>query len=78
MINPSMTSFLGDMNIAGGAEEGVHLTTTREGRATGEAYVELETQEDLDHALKKNKEHMGNRYIEGIVFFCRNIKRTFN
>lgn len=40
----------------------------REGRPSGEAYVEMESEEDLKAALKKDREHMGNRYIEGIIF----------
>lgn len=39
----------------------------REGRPSGEAYVEMESEEDLKAALKKDREHMGNRYIEGII-----------
>lgn len=37
----------------------------REGRPSGEAYVEMESEDDLKAALKKDREHMGNRYIEG-------------
>lgn len=41
----------------------------REGRPSGEAYVEMESEEDLKAALKKDREHMGNRYIEGKIIF---------
>lgn len=45
----------------------------REGRPSGEAYVEMESEDDLKAALKKDREHMGNRYIEGevnlLIFF---------
>jgi heterogeneous nuclear ribonucleoprotein F/H len=41
------------------------LTLTREGRPSGEAYIELETEEDMNKALEKDKAHMGKRYIEG-------------
>ena len=46
-------------------KESVHLTLTREGRPSGEAYIELETEEDMNKALEKDKAHMGKRYIEG-------------
>ena len=36
------------------------------GRPSGEAYIELETPEDAAKALKKDHQHMGHRYIEGI------------
>ncbi|KAF8793884.1 heterogeneous nuclear ribonucleoprotein H2-like [Argiope bruennichi] len=43
---------------------GIHLTMSREGRPSGEAYVEFETPEDADKGLEKNNEHLGSRYIE--------------
>jgi heterogeneous nuclear ribonucleoprotein F/H len=43
------------------------MTYTREGRSTGEAYVEMSCEEDIEKALKKHNEHLGPRYIEGSV-----------
>ncbi|XP_054714379.1 heterogeneous nuclear ribonucleoprotein H2-like [Uloborus diversus] len=43
---------------------GIHLTMSREGRPSGEAYVEFETEEDTNKGLEKNNEHLGSRYIE--------------
>lgn len=45
---------------------GVHFTYTREGRPSGEAFVEMETEEDLKIAVKKDRETMGHRYVEGV------------
>jgi len=45
-------------------EDSVHLTLTREGRPSGEAYIEVDTEEDMNKALEKDKAHMGKRYIE--------------
>ncbi|CAH1724269.1 heterogeneous nuclear ribonucleoprotein F-like [Aphis gossypii] len=56
-------SILGEAKVKDGTA-GVHLTMAREGRPSGEAYVEMESEEDLKAALKKDREHMGNRYIE--------------
>lgn len=56
--------YIGEAKVKGGAA-GVHLTMAREGRPSGEAYVEMESEDDLKAALKKDREHMGNRYIEG-------------
>ena len=36
----------------------------REGRPSGEAFVEMESDEDVANALKKDKKNMGKRYIE--------------
>ena len=34
------------------------------GRAAGDAYVELETRDDMDTAVSMHKREMGTRYIE--------------
>lgn len=47
--------------------DGIHLTTLRDGRPSGEAYVELGSSSDLDLAVKKDRDHMGHRYIEGNI-----------
>lgn len=58
-----VASFLGDTGIVGG-KDGVHFTFVRDGRPSGEAYIEMESEEDVERALSKNKQHMGKRYIE--------------
>lgn len=45
------------------------MTYTREGRPTGEGYLELANEEDVEKALTKHNEHLGPRYIEGIDSF---------
>uniref|UniRef100_A0A5F9C1B6 Heteroous nuclear ribonucleoprotein F n=1 Tax=Oryctolagus cuniculus TaxID=9986 RepID=A0A5F9C1B6_RABIT len=56
-------NFLSDCTIHDGAA-GVHFIYTREGRQSGEAFVELESEDDVKMALKKDRESMGHRYIE--------------
>jgi len=63
---------IGEAKVKGGSA-GVHLTMAREGRPSGEAYVEMESEDDLKAALKKDREHMGNRYIEGTFLNNKNI-----
>lgn len=58
-----VASFFGDCEIVGD-ENGVHLTTDRQGRPSGECFIELASQEDFDKAKGHNKENMGKRYIE--------------
>ena len=41
------------------------MPKTPDGRSTGEAFVEFETEDDAVAALDKNNEHIGRRYIEG-------------
>ena len=41
------------------------MTMTREGRPSGEAYIEMEGDEDCEKAVKKDRQHMGKRYVEG-------------
>lgn len=59
------------VNIKGG-RDGIHLTLSREGRPSGEAYIEVASEEDVALAEKKHNQHMGRRYIEGMidVFIC--------
>lgn len=59
-------NFLAECKIKDG-KDGIHLTMSPLGRPSGEAYIELETAEDAAKALKKDHQHMGHRYIEGIV-----------
>jgi heterogeneous nuclear ribonucleoprotein F/H len=56
--------FLKDCTVVDG-EKGVHMAIShRDGRPNGEAYVELETPEDVDRAFSYNKNVLGHRYIE--------------
>lgn len=43
---------------------GIHITLNREGRPSGEAYVVFETEEDAKSALKRDKEKIGERWID--------------
>ncbi|KAG8439108.1 hypothetical protein GDO86_005354 [Hymenochirus boettgeri] len=56
-------SFFSECKIANGLS-GIHFIYTREGRPSGEAFVEFETEEDLKLALKKDRATMGHRYVE--------------
>ena len=56
-----------------GGMNGVHITYNSDGRVSGDAFVELDTAEDLSIALDKDKEHMGKRYIDGIIVYYLTI-----
>ncbi len=58
--------FGGDVPVVRGIE-GVVFTYAPDGRPTGEAFVELQTEEAQREALKKHKETIGSRYIELFV-----------
>lgn len=53
-----------------GGVSGVCLTYTKEGRATGEAFIELKTADDYKNALAKDRKYMGHRYVEGKCWIC--------
>ena len=42
----------------------VNILIIREGRPSGEAFVEMESDDDVHNALKKDKKNIGKRYIE--------------
>lgn len=44
---------------------GIHLTVDRQGRPSGQAFVELEHEEDVCKALEKHRQYLGPRYVEG-------------
>lgn len=50
-----------------GKVNGVCFTFSKEGRPSGEAFVELKSAEDFKKAIAKDRKHMGHRYIEGIL-----------
>ena len=56
--------FLGDITSS---IANVQICTSFDGRSTGDAFVELTTQEALQAALEKNRSMMGPRYIEVFV-----------
>ncbi|KAJ8281502.1 hypothetical protein COCON_G00040210 [Conger conger] len=64
--------FFSDCKIANGAS-GIHFTYTREGRPSGEAFVELESEDDLKIATKKDRETMGHRYVE-VLFKSNSVE----
>lgn len=56
--------FLKDVNVVDN-EKGVHMSVSnRDGRPNGEAFVELESMDDVDKAMSYNKNLLGQRYIE--------------
>jgi len=59
-----LIKYVSDCGIIGGTN-GVHFTYVRDGRPSGEAYIELATEDDLELALAKDKQNLGKRYIEG-------------
>jgi heterogeneous nuclear ribonucleoprotein F/H len=78
LLYSCLTCILGiseDSNIVGGAA-GIHMTYTREGRPTGEGYLELGSEEDVERALTKHNEHLGPRYIEGIPLSLIEVELT--
>ncbi|XP_063289662.1 heterogeneous nuclear ribonucleoprotein H3 isoform X1 [Pelobates fuscus] len=63
--------FFSDCAILDGIS-GIHFTTSKEGRPSGEAFILLETDDDLKKALEKDRKYMGHRYIE--VFKSNNTE----
>ncbi|XP_041930860.1 heterogeneous nuclear ribonucleoprotein H-like isoform X3 [Alosa sapidissima] len=63
--------FFSECKIANNGSN-IHFTYTREGRPSGEAFVEFDSEEDLKIAVKKDRETMGHRYVE--VFKSNNVE----
>ncbi|XP_053720338.1 heterogeneous nuclear ribonucleoprotein H3 isoform X1 [Synchiropus splendidus] len=58
-----VASFFSDCDIVGKVD-GVCFTFSKEGRPSGEAFIEVKTSEDFKNALAKDRKYMGHRYIE--------------
>ncbi|KAL4640869.1 heterogeneous nuclear ribonucleoprotein H3 [Arapaima gigas] len=58
-----VAAFFSDCDIVGGVN-GVCFTFSKEGRPSGEAFIELKTAEDFKNAIAKDRKYMGHRYIE--------------
>ena len=63
-----MNFIVADVHVKGGSD-GVHVKLTNEGRPSGEAYIEMETEEDMQKGMVMNNKNMGSRYIEGKHWF---------
>lgn len=56
-----LANFFAGLNLA---PNGIILVTDRNDKQTGEAFVQFSDVTSFEAALKKNKEHIGHRYVE--------------
>lgn len=42
---------------------GIHIAFNKNGKASGEAYLQFQTVEDMNQALKRNMEKLGHRLV---------------
>lgn len=61
--------------------KGIHLTVNRMGRPSGQAFIEMDHEEDVSKALEKHRQYLGPRYVEGLSvsqghFICHSRKIT--
>lgn len=59
-------------------EEGVLFVKKPDGRATGDAFVMFETEEDASKALEKHRESIGSRYIELFRITNAEVQQVFS
>ena len=50
------------------------MTTDDRGRPSGDAYVEVESMDDVDAALKMNKRDMGSRWVGDVGDAIKTVK----
>ncbi|XP_071208106.1 G-rich sequence factor 1 isoform X1 [Salvelinus alpinus] len=58
-----LIEFFSECRVRDGVK-GIHLTVNRDGKPNGQAFIELEHEEDVSKALEKHRQYMGPRYIE--------------
>lgn len=66
--------FFSDCNLLNG-NESIHFTMTREGRPSGEAFIEMASDQDIELGLQKDRKNMGKRYVE--VFKAKRSEMEF-
>uniref|UniRef100_A0A4W5PFD7 RRM domain-containing protein n=1 Tax=Hucho hucho TaxID=62062 RepID=A0A4W5PFD7_9TELE len=59
-----LIQFFSECRVRDGVK-GIHLTVNRDGKPNGQAFIELEHEEDVSKALEKHRQYLGPRYIEG-------------
>lgn len=58
-----LLQFFSECRIRGGLK-GIHLTTDRlTGRPSGQAFIEVEHEDDVSRALEKHRQYLGPRYV---------------
>ena len=58
--------FFKDCEIVGGPN-GIYFPLNERGLPTGEAFVEMETARDIDKALERHKDCIGERWVKMIM-----------
>ncbi|XP_049906156.1 G-rich sequence factor 1 isoform X2 [Epinephelus moara] len=58
-----LLQFFSECRIRDGVN-GIHLTVDKMGRPNGQAFIEMEHEEDVCKALEKHRQYLGPRYVE--------------
>ncbi|XP_041855941.1 G-rich sequence factor 1 [Melanotaenia boesemani] len=58
-----LLQFFSECRIHDG-EKGIHLTVDKLGRPSGQAFIEMEHEDDVRKALEKHRQYLGPRYVE--------------
>lgn len=58
-----LLQFFSECRVRDGLK-GIHLTTDRLGRPSGQAFIEMAHEEDIIKALQKHRQYLGPRYVE--------------
>ncbi|XP_068422630.1 G-rich sequence factor 1 [Clinocottus analis] len=58
-----LLEFFSECTIRDGAK-GIHLMVDHLGRPSGQAFIEMEHEEDVGKALEKDRQYLGPRYVE--------------
>ncbi|XP_046871960.1 G-rich sequence factor 1 [Hypomesus transpacificus] len=55
--------FFSECRVRDGVK-GIHLTVNQDGKPSGQAFIEVEHEEDVSKALEKHRQYLGSRYVE--------------
>jgi len=71
-----VTEFLVDCNVLGGTDGVVFIMDEKRQKPSGDAYVEMESDQDISRALRQHKKNMGSRYVEVFEANSKDVARA--
>lgn len=72
-----LLKFFSECRIRGGVN-GIHLMHNKNGKPNGQAFIELEHEEDINKALEMHRQYLGPRYIEVYEVTNRDAEAILN
>lgn len=71
-----VVEFLEDVDVCGGSKGVIFIMDSKSHRPSGDAYVEVQSNSDIQRALKLHRKNLGSRYIEVFDANSKDVARA--